>query len=147
MRRGRKDQQDRRAMSETMRQRWTGVIWLVVMAAWMVGCASAPKETPTASDSGGETHKEAPASPDGITYEGGDGSSIEKAVIIKGAPNTFKGVGAEADWIRKNHPGWRKGMQALTHVGKKYYDRIDYTTPGGETRTIYFDITDFFGKW
>jgi len=81
-----------------------------------------------------------------IVYEGGDGSSMEKAIIIK-APNNAAGVHAESDWIRKNHPRWRKIKQSL--VGgdnRKMYDRIDYDTPQGETKTIYFDITDFFGK-
>ena len=83
----------------------------------------------------------------GIVYEGGDGSSKEKAVVIKGAPNTAAGVRAESDWIRKNHPGWKKREQSLMSDGNRYYDRIEYTTPQGETKTIYFDITYFFGKW
>ena len=83
----------------------------------------------------------------GITYKGGDGSSIEKAVIILGAPNSIVGVSAESAWIRKNHPGWRKKRQSLMGNKDKNYDCIEYTTPDGKTKTIYFDITDFFGKF
>ncbi len=82
-----------------------------------------------------------------IVYEGGDGSSIEKAVIIKNAKNTMEGVRAESDWIAKVHPGWKKGNQALISHNGRHYDRIQYTTPSGETKTIYFDITEFFGKF
>ena len=82
----------------------------------------------------------------GIVYAGGDGSSIETAVIIK-APNEAAGVRAESEWVRQHHPGWRKGSQALISEGNRMFDRIEYTTPEGKTRTIYFDITDFFGKW
>lgn len=83
----------------------------------------------------------------GIVYEGGDGSSKEKAVVIKGTPNNAAGVRAESDWIRRNHPEWRKGRQSLMSDETRSYDRIEYTTPQGEIKTIYFDITDFFGKW
>ena len=83
----------------------------------------------------------------GVSFKGGDGSSIEKAVIILSAANEFVGVGAESSWIRKNHPGWRKGSQALLSNKGKQYDRIEYTTPYGETKTIFYDITDFFGKF
>ena len=82
-----------------------------------------------------------------IVFEGGDGSSIEKAVVIKNAKNEQEGVGAESQWIRKIHPGWSKGRQAELEDSGRNYDRIEYTTPGGEKETIFFDITDFFGKF
>lgn len=85
--------------------------------------------------------------PGKITYSGGDGSSIENAVIIKGAQSTFSGIASESDWIEKNHPGWEREQQAFIKGEKgKYYDRIKYKTPDGKTGTIYYDITDFFGK-
>jgi len=99
------------------------------------------------------TPSEAPQKPaprtgkKGISFQGGDGSSMAKAVVIKGAQNSFTGVAAESRWIRQNHPDWRKMKQALLSEGGKHFDRIEYRTPGGETRTVYFDITDFFGKW
>lgn len=82
-----------------------------------------------------------------LVFEGGDGSSLEQAVIIKNAKNEEEGVDAEAKWIRKVHPGWRKGDQALLSEKGKAYDRIEYTTPDGKTKTIFFDITEFFGKF
>ncbi len=81
-----------------------------------------------------------------IVYEGGDGSSMENAVVIKNAKNSMEGIGAESQWIRQVHPGWKKGNQALISRDARHYDRIQYTTPSGETKTIYFDITEFFGK-
>lgn len=82
-----------------------------------------------------------------LVFEGGDGSSIETAVIIKNAKNEEEGVDAESRWIKKVHPGWQKGKQALLSDDGKKYDKIEYTTRTGETKTIYFDITDFFGKF
>jgi hypothetical protein len=82
-----------------------------------------------------------------ITFEGGDGSSPERAIVIKGAVTGREGIRAEALWIGINHPEWRKGRQSLV-AGQdgKYYDVINYTDDAGGSRTIYFDITDFFGK-
>jgi len=81
-----------------------------------------------------------------ITFEGSDGSTLEAAVVIKGARNTREGIRAEDVWILKNHEGWRKDHQALlTPPGGKLYDRIEYVTSDGRA-VIYFDITDFFGK-
>ena len=115
------------------------------VVAALCGCALQRPATPGASPLAAPS-AERPAST-GIVYKGGDGSSMEQAVIIK-APNNAAGVDAESDWIRKNHPGWRKGNQALVGGdGGKMYDRIDYTTPQGKTITIYFEVTDFFGKW
>jgi len=82
----------------------------------------------------------------GIIYEGGDGSSMDKAVIIK-TSNHAAGVGAEYIWIRNHFPGLRQITQALLRgENGEMYDRMECTTPKGETRVIYFDITDFFGK-
>jgi hypothetical protein len=82
-----------------------------------------------------------------LAFEGGDGSSIEQAVVIRNAKNETEGVDAESKWIKKVHPGWRKGNQALLNVKDRSYDQIEYATPDGKARTIYFDITDFFGKF
>jgi hypothetical protein len=82
-----------------------------------------------------------------LVFEGGDGRSMAQAVIIKNAANEMEGVGAEARWINKVHPGWLKGRQALLTRNGKAYDRIEYRTPDGKTATIFFDITGFFGKF
>lgn len=81
-----------------------------------------------------------------IIFDGGDGSSMESAVIIRNAANESEGVAAESQWMRKVHPGWVKGTQGLFQKNGRHYDRIDYTNRG-EKLTIYFDITDFFGKF
>ena len=79
-----------------------------------------------------------------ITFDGGDGEAPDRAVIIKGARNGREGVTAESVWIAKTHPDWHKDRQSLI-TGTKIYDRIEYVTPLGR-KTIYFDISDFFGK-
>lgn len=74
-----------------------------------------------------------------------DGSSYEKAIIIK-AKSEQKGVAAEYEWLRNNYPGYKKITQSLKSNGNKHYDAIFIETKQEEEKTIYFDITKFFGK-
>jgi hypothetical protein len=37
-------------------------------------------------------------------------------------------------------------MQALLNHDGRMYDRIDIVGPKGESKSLYFDITDWFGK-
>jgi len=80
-----------------------------------------------------------------ITFEGGDGSSIEKAVIIKGA-DTLSGISAEYEYVRKHFPGSKVLGQRLMNKEPKVYDVIEITDAKGEKRSVYFDITEFYGK-
>ena len=48
-----------------------------------------------------------------ITYQGGDGSSFEKAVVIAGAKSSMDGVPAERKWLKKKYGNYEKLKQAL----------------------------------
>ncbi|PKP19124.1 MAG: hypothetical protein CVU05_12060 [Bacteroidetes bacterium HGW-Bacteroidetes-21] len=74
------------------------------------------------------------------------GSSFKNAIIIKEETETT-GVDAEYAWIKKNYPGYKTIQQALKKDNNKYYDIIDIKTAQGEKKSIYFDITNFFGKF
>jgi hypothetical protein len=85
--------------------------------------------------------------PGGITYEGGSGESIEDAIIIKGAKDEKEGVAAEYHWVKVHYPKYEVGSQAVKSSGGKSYDVLNLTGPDGETKSIHFDISDFFGKF
>ncbi|RKD90182.1 putative periplasmic lipoprotein [Mangrovibacterium diazotrophicum] len=86
-------------------------------------------------------------SPENTTISSGrDGSSFEKAIVIT-EKSESKGVGAEYEWLRKNYPGYKSQGQSLTYDQKKPYDIIDIITSDGEAKSIYFDISNFFGKF
>jgi hypothetical protein len=85
------------------------------------------------------------AKPPGISYAGGDGSSFEKAVLIKGATEET-GVHAEYEYLQKHYPGYRRGGQSLQSSKGRSFDVLELTTADGKKMTIYFDITEFFGK-
>jgi hypothetical protein len=74
------------------------------------------------------------------------GTTLETAIVLEGATNTFNGIAAEHAYTRKHYPGWQWTSQALMNNGGRHYDVIDMISPKGETKTIYFGITDWFGK-
>ncbi len=82
----------------------------------------------------------------GISYEGGNGLSLENAVVILGADNSWDGIKAEGDWIESQYGNYLKQKQALLCVNGKYYDKIMIELVSGQKLDIYFDITDFYGK-
>ncbi len=81
-----------------------------------------------------------------ISYAGGDGSSIEKAVIIKGAKEEMSGVHAEYEWLAKHFPGYQRKQQELISQKGHSYDLLHFVAADGKEHDVYFDITGFFGK-
>jgi hypothetical protein len=76
-----------------------------------------------------------------------DGSSIEQAIVLEGVTNEIDGVRAEHAETARRFPGWQWESQGLlSPANGRHYDVITLSK-GGETKTIYFDITDWFGKF
>jgi hypothetical protein len=74
-----------------------------------------------------------------------DGATTETAIIVP-ASNEFEGVDAEYGYIQDHYPGWQHAQQSLIQTNGKIYDRIEIVGPDGIRKTLYFDITDWFGK-
>jgi len=83
--------------------------------------------------------------PDGITFEGGDGESMEDAVVIKGAGDSVGAVDAESFWLKAHFPKFKKVRQALLGRGEKNFDMIELEGEGGQKKKVYFDITECIG--
>lgn len=81
----------------------------------------------------------------GAKISGGDGSTLEDAVIIVGDGGSPQAVEVEGLWARKHLPGYRKQKQSLRGNDGKTYDEITYVGPEGEEKKVYFDITKCFG--
>ncbi|MFD2147517.1 adenosylhomocysteinase [Mucilaginibacter antarcticus] len=75
-----------------------------------------------------------------------DGSSYEKAIVIN-ASGEMQGIKAEYDWLKQNYPGYTRKGQSSGSYNKRQYDMLQFTTADGNAKTIYFDITSFFGKF
>ncbi|MGL4238043.1 hypothetical protein [Tabrizicola sp.] len=81
-----------------------------------------------------------------IAFKGGDGASVETAIVVLGAQGSSDGVAAEYQWIEANRPGAEVLGQALVQNGDRFYDVITIRV-GGREEDLFFDITDFFGKF
>ena len=80
------------------------------------------------------------------TFAGGDGSSEEKAVVIKGGTEET-GVAAEYKYLDQHFSGSKRGNQGVFASKGKQFDRLEFTTSRGEKKTLFFDITGFYGKF
>lgn len=68
------------------------------------------------------------------------GTTIETAIKVNS-------VTEEYDYLKKHYPNSKFIGQALISQGEyKYYDKLTFKTKEGETLSLYFDITSFFGK-
>ena len=81
-----------------------------------------------------------------ITYTGGPGDSFATAIIILGATDSSEGVQAEYDWLSQNRPGAQVLEQALLSDNDRMYDMLTIRKQGHKEQ-VYFDITDFFGRF
>ena len=55
-------------------------------------------------------------------------------------------IAAEYQWVKANCSGYRPGGQALVQVNGKPYDLLTLRDGDGRERTVYFDISSFFGR-
>lgn len=87
----------------------------------------------------------------GISFEGGSGDTIERAVIIRGVSNHVLGVESEYLFLTQKFGqrgiDWNLERQTLLTPGNRAYDEMSIKLSDGTERTIIFDITEFFGKW
>ena len=88
---------------------------------------------------------------DGVSYSGGDGSSIDEPVVIH-AQTTQIGVPAEYSYVTKRYgkrgEDWDCDMQyKLKSQNGREIDSLVIKLANGEIISLYFDITEFFGKF
>lgn len=99
------------------------------LAVGLAFACTAPKHAATADANGSQ-----------------DGKSFETAVVIQEKHETV-GVHAEYAWCADHYPGYKTKMQAFTTHGKKPYDILTIETADGQEMKVYFDISNFFGKF
>jgi hypothetical protein len=86
-------------------------------------------------------------SPGSVHYLGGDGSNCAAAVQIVGAEDERAGVQAEHDWLSTHRPGHAVVKQGLTSCSGRSADILTIVMPDGSTQDVFFDISDFFGRF
>jgi len=73
------------------------------------------------------------------------GLSCNSAIVIN-ATTERTGIAEENAWIKENYPGAKKVGQELTTCNGKSADQVNIETENGRKVSIYFDISNFFGK-
>jgi hypothetical protein len=82
-----------------------------------------------------------------IQYNGGNGTSKEKAIIIHGIYTEWEGVDAEYDYMERKYGDFEIESQTFLDEGDKKYDNINISYAlNGKKKEIWFDITDFYGR-
>jgi hypothetical protein len=81
-----------------------------------------------------------------VQFVGGDGHSVESAVVIRGAKHEEDGIAAEHRYLSQNFGSWFLKHQVLVNQKGRLYDRMEIADQNGKQRTVFFDITDFFSK-
>jgi hypothetical protein len=67
-----------------------------------------------------------------------DGSSPERALLVHS-------VAEEYQWMFAHLPGFMPKLQALHQIDGRPFDVLTWRNEEGEERTVYFDISPFFG--
>jgi hypothetical protein len=87
--------------------------------------------------------------PEQSLFSGGDGSSFANAVAIH-TPGGNIGVPAEYQFVSNQYGcpnlDWNLIRQSLCTSSQKYYDLLVIRLKNGEERSIFFDLSAFFGK-
>jgi hypothetical protein len=84
-----------------------------------------------------------------IIFAGGSGESREEAIVIKNAENYQAGMEAKYLYLQQRFGEqgvhWKLFMHALLK-GERPIDWMVITLNDGTTKSIYFDISESFGK-
>lgn len=93
--------------------------------------------------------KQAPPANESVGPDPNDGSTIEKAFVIT-ADSEFDGIRFEryyASNLSGCTDGWKIGFQSVSSRDKREFDKLDLTCSADNSqRSVFFDITSFFGK-
>ena len=79
-----------------------------------------------------------------MNVSGGDGSSIENAIVISDCNNS-EGIRQEYIEVQKRFGNYELIQQTLLNIENQMYDKLELDIEG-ERIEIFFNITDFFGK-
>jgi hypothetical protein len=147
-----------------MRRSW--IAGSLVIGA--IGCASAPSPAPpsaavaqpaaapappAASEPAPPPTDAAPKAPAsylpskdaaGSPFAGGDGTSADQAVIVL-AETEDEGIDLEHHWTFDHYGRFRKVRGGLAAADGKHFDVITVELADHSEKTIYFDITAFYG--
>jgi hypothetical protein len=80
-----------------------------------------------------------------VKISGGDGSSLENAIIISDCDH-MQGIEVEYIEVRKRFGNYSLIRQNLMEYNNRKIDKLELRLEDGQLIEVYFDITEFFGK-
>jgi hypothetical protein len=113
-------------------------IFVCLLSITLFACTSTKKSTNSVQSS----QHFAPSEPKSTD----DGLSFATAIVIT-EKGESAGVAAEYKWIREHYTDYKIKEQALSTHDKKPYDVITIVFPDNKELPLYFDISNFFGKF
>jgi hypothetical protein len=76
-------------------------------------------------------------------YSGGDGSSVEQAVVIH-AISEMDNVELEFEWVGRHDPGCTVHSRDSFKADHKHFEKVDVKCPDGTPRTYMFDVSQIY---
>ncbi len=74
------------------------------------------------------------------------GTSFADAISIE-MTDTHDGVGYERFLLEKKYPSYKLLKQSFIEKDGKFYDVLDIALPNDKKTSVYFDISNFYGKY
>jgi hypothetical protein len=130
-----------------------GVLGLVLGAALLFSFPG-PSSLPSAGagPAYAQTTRAAPGNPakTKISFKGGPGDTPATAVVISGASDSLAGIAAEYSYLARKfgrqNVDWTLQRQSVLQQEDKVFDQMEIELKDTRKKTIFFDITEFFGK-
>jgi major membrane immunogen (membrane-anchored lipoprotein) len=116
----------------------TIIISLLVLSFTISSCSSSKKSTSSLGSFKGYPTSTPKASDDGLSYS---------TAIVVTETSEGKGVQAEYDWIKKHYAKYTLKGQALSFYNNKPFDIITIVFSDNKELPLYFDISNYFGKF
>lgn len=74
-------------------------------------------------------------------------ADASRHVILDGPRTEREGVAAQQAWLREHYPKYRKSSQRCrVNAAGRQIDEITLSAPDNSEVSVFFDITDWFGK-
>jgi hypothetical protein len=119
-------------------KRWVCLGFLIAAG----GCGSSSHAAAPAAPPTAEAQTAPPVSSSPAVVEG---ESLEAAVLVP-AGNEEEGIAFENEWIYSHYGRFRKRSGGLASLAGRRFDVVKVELSDHTERTLYFDITDFFGR-
>lgn len=87
----------------------------------------------------------------GMVSYSGSGKSLTDPIMIHDVDNHTDAMNAEYAYLRKEYGvrdvDWKLVIQSLITVGTKYIDQLEIELADGQKLTVFFDISEHWGKF